>query len=130
VEATTDQEHPDGPAPAPAPRPRARFLALAIGVSLGVAYVVLGLPGDGFPGRAGIAELHRVETEINRSYAECGVDRRASIDWWWGTVRVPGNGIVGDLPADVRLSRDELGHATGTRNFFWLVCPVGPSAGG
>jgi hypothetical protein len=30
----------------------------------------------------------------------------------------------------VGLSRDELGHATGTRNFFWLVCPVGPSTGG
>jgi hypothetical protein len=40
---------------------------------------------------------------------------------------VPGNGNAGDLPLDMRLTPEELGHATGSRAYFWLVCPVTPT---
>jgi hypothetical protein len=88
------------------------------------AYVLLGFPANGFPGRAAPGELQHVEATINQAYEACGVDERATIDWFWGQVDVPStNGIVGDMPQTVDLTRDELAHATGTPNFFWLVCP-------
>jgi hypothetical protein len=86
VEQTTAPDEPAVIAPARARRRRAWRLVLLVGVAVISAYVVFGAPGQGFPGRAGIAELHRVESEINRAYAECGVDHRATINWFWGSV--------------------------------------------
>ena len=116
-----------GPTIPPGRRRRvgAPLLALAVGAVAG--YVLVGFPGNGFPGRAGIRELRHVEEAINVAYQACGVDERASIDWFWGQVDVPStNGVVGDMPMDVDLTRDELGHATGSMNYFRLVCPQTP----
>lgn len=97
-----------------------------LGLFLGVAvYVLLGFPGDGFPGRAGVQELRDVADQVDRAYESCGLDGRASINWITGQVSIPStNGIVGDMPTTIGLTREELAHATGTMNFFWVICPV------
>ena len=100
-------------------------LIAALGAPLVAAYVILGFPGNGIPGRAGMSELRDVADQVDRAYESCGLDDRASINWITGQVSIPStNGIVGDMPTTVGLSREELAHATGTMNFFWVICPV------